>query len=715
MIRWLTTLLCAALAATSGLLYAEFFATNGFLLPVLASATAGALIATLHWRLGGALALAFGVFALLVAYLALRDTLWGFVPTPRTGLELLRGIGGGWARMLTTGLPADVRGELLVTPMLLTWAAAFIATRIALRHGNALAPTAPPLVAFVICLLFIAKRPGSHLDVAALFLTLALTLVLLRANRSATPNRRMSVTRVVVGAPTIGVVAALAFVATSALGLGDNRFDPRELRPPPPLASDAVTPLAAVKRQLRQPEPDRLFTVRVSESTVDKIRTAALDRFDGALWTSSDSFPAAGHELAADADGSTSLPMTGEVTIDRLTGPHLPVAGWPTSLETQTPMGFCDSSGTLIGTGRISGTTYRFSAQLSPRDEGLLLAPPSSTPKYRRYTEKPAGMPARLQVLALEITKGERTPYGQLTALEKHLQSLPYSLDARPGHSYGAIMRMFDGTQPGDSQAYAEQHASAFAVLARLLNLPSRVAVGYRLRDAKDGQFTVTSHDAHAWAEVHFSGYGWVAFEPTDLTKVPPDPHDPMNNAAFESIAQQVPQESPELDPIVTEKGDDSGSLGRTIRQAALVTGLGLAGLIVLTAGTIVLTKVLWRWRRRRGAPADRVLGAWRESLDRLVERGLAVPVTLTARQVAATSRSGTLHRLAPMAEAAVFAADEPNDDTVRAAWALEAAMRRELHPRRLSPGRFRAALSPRPLLMAWRQWRLVRRAEVRR
>jgi hypothetical protein len=62
-----------------------------------------------------------------------------------------------------------------------------------------------------------------------------------------------------------------------------------------------------------------------------------------------------------------------------------------------------------------------------------------------------------------------------------------------------------------------------------------------------------------------------------------------------------------------------------------------------------------------------------------------------------------------------VFAAHEPDHDTVRMAWALEAAVRRELHPKRLSPRRFRAALSPRPLLAAWREWRLSRTAEVRR
>jgi hypothetical protein len=64
--------------------------------------------------------------------------------------------------------------------------------------------------------------------------------------------------------------------------------------------------------------------------------------------------------------------------------------------------------------------------------------------------------------------------------------------------------------------------ASAMAVMLRETGIPARVAVGFlpgRLSSAagEDGlaQFTVSSDDAHAWVEVLFPAYGWLAFEPT--------------------------------------------------------------------------------------------------------------------------------------------------------------------------------------------------------
>ena len=43
---------------------------------------------------------------------------------------------------------------------------------------------------------------------------------------------------------------------------------------------------------------------------------------------------------------------------------------------------------------------------------------------------------------------------------------------------------MLAGAEPRASEGYAEQRAAAFAVLARSVGLPARVAVGYLLRKA---------------------------------------------------------------------------------------------------------------------------------------------------------------------------------------------------------------------------------------
>ena len=51
--------------------------------------------------------------------------------------------------------------------------------------------------------------------------------------------------------------------------------------------------------------------------------------------------------------------------------------------------------------------------------------------------------------------------------------------------------------------------------MLRLLGIPARVAAGFVPGHYGDGVWNVTDHDAHAWVEVWFRGYGWLPFDPT--------------------------------------------------------------------------------------------------------------------------------------------------------------------------------------------------------
>jgi hypothetical protein len=51
--------------------------------------------------------------------------------------------------------------------------------------------------------------------------------------------------------------------------------------------------------------------------------------------------------------------------------------------------------------------------------------------------------------------------------------------------------------------------------MLRYLGIPSRVAVGFTSGTWKNGVWTVTDRDAHAWVEAWFAGYGWLTFDPT--------------------------------------------------------------------------------------------------------------------------------------------------------------------------------------------------------
>src|SRR5262249_4430849 len=77
---------------------------------------------------------------------------------------------------------------------------------------------------------------------------------------------------------------------------------------------------------------------------------------------------------------------------------------------------------------------------------------------------------------------------------------------------------------------YCQQFAGTMALMLRYLGIPSRVAVGFTSGSWKDGVWTVTDHDAHAWVEAWFAGYGWLTFDPTPgrgtLSATHPTPSD---------------------------------------------------------------------------------------------------------------------------------------------------------------------------------------------
>jgi hypothetical protein len=558
------------------------------------------------------------------------------------------------------------------------------------------------------------------------FLTGVLALILLRTNRIHAGTTAPQTTRsgFAFGIPVVVAVAGLGVLGGQLLPLaqGEDRFDLRDLHTLPVTIADTLTPLAGLKSQLREQPPRRLFTVELDDPSADRIKVAALDNFDGTLWTSTDKYVIAGRQLAADRLPGRSRPVSARIEIDGLNGPYLPVLGQPARLERTddtNEIGFSESSGVLATTAVSSrGTRYTVAGEISARDDGLSLALPSATTEFLPYTALPDSLPPRLRTLAREITATDQTPYGKLVAIEKYLRGLPYSINTEPGHSIGALSRLLTGSEPGDKTGYAEQHAAAFAVLARAAGFPARVVVGYRLPANVNGVHAVTTSDAHAWAEVAFDGYGWVAFEPTDMTHTSTEPQTRSDSPV--TGPQQLnppPAAPPVVGSLPDAQGKGSSGWGGVLRTTA-VAAISLVSLLALVGALIIAGKTRQRGRRRRAADRSaRVLGAWQEATDRLLERGVTSPVSATAGEAAEAAgqrlgpAGGPVIALAPLATTAVFAPGKVTDDDVRQAWQLEADLRRGLHPRRLSVRRLRAGLDPRPLLAGRRAARLSRKS----
>jgi transglutaminase-like putative cysteine protease len=732
--------LAGATVAVTGLVYGRFFAGWGYLPPLVAAAGGAAAVAALAaWRRWGPLRTPLAAtlgFTALAIWAVAWSTLDRWLPTARTATALGPDLLRGWARMLSVSVPADPTGDLLATPVAVTWVASFTAVTLVLRTRAMVAVLLPGVLALGTSLVLTAGQAGLDLAVTAAFLLAGLLLILVRAIRADTTGAagtggavrtsRGRLVRIGFGLPVVAAVTALGVAGAGLVPLatGANRFDPRTVVPLRFDTGDTLTPLVTLKSQLRQQPARPLFTIRIQDAAglkLDRVRTAALDRFDGAVWTSDDRYLVAGRTLAPDPSLTQPRQARIHVEIEGLPGPYLPVVGWPVRVGA-TGIGFGAASGVLVSNGSLPGLRYDLVGELGSPD-GLDSAVPSIIDGASRYTELPPGLPPEVAAIAAALTAPATRPYAKLAAIEGYLRKLPYSLEARPGHSYDAIRRLF-GSNPQDRVGYAEQYASAFAVLARSQGFPTRVAVGYLLRpgerrgDEHGDTYQVTTADAHAWPEVYLAGHGWVSFEPTDFTVVPnPHPKDPPTapapggNGTGTSSTAARPIEDPSL-------GNGRAGTGARVLSGALLGLVILAGVVVALVLAVLLEKRRRRWRRRRGGgPNARVIGAWRDTTDRLVEHGVPVPASMTAREVAEHAEqrldtsAGAVAVLAPLVTAAVFGPAEPTGDEVRDAWQLNSRLRRELRQGRGWWRTVRAWFDPRPLLAGRRDRRRRRRS----
>lgn len=129
-----------------------------------------------------------------------------------------------------------------------------------------------------------------------------------------------------------------------------------------------------------------------------------------------------------------------------------------------------------------------------------------------QYLALPETLPDTVYQTAQTITQDAQTPYQKACAIEKWLAencTYTYTPDIPPINE--DFVAHFLDTKEG----YCVYYASAFAVLARSVGLPSRYVTGFALeRTTASKIYIATERTAHAWAEVYLYGIGWVQFDP---------------------------------------------------------------------------------------------------------------------------------------------------------------------------------------------------------
>jgi transglutaminase-like putative cysteine protease len=137
-------------------------------------------------------------------------------------------------------------------------------------------------------------------------------------------------------------------------------------------------------------------------------------------------------------------------------------------------------------------------------------APSSISTQYSAYGGPDS---ARLAAIAHQRTAQATTELQEALELQDWFQAGSFTYTLTPDLPASHWLLAFLTTK---RRGYCQQFAWAFAVLARLLGIPSRIAVGYTAgKPGSGGTWRVTTADRHAWPELYFPGEGWVRFEPT--------------------------------------------------------------------------------------------------------------------------------------------------------------------------------------------------------
>jgi transglutaminase-like putative cysteine protease len=290
---------------------------------------------------------------------------------------------------------------------------------------------------------------------------------------------------------------------------------------------------------------------------------------------------------------------------------------------------------------------------LEPRPVNFVPRPPEIDP----YLELPDDVSLAVRQAARDITEPGFTRFEKALILEAFFRdndNFVYSTGVSTGHSSLDLQAwLLDPESENFRTGYCEQFATAMAVMARSIGLPSRVVLGFtpgEVVNQEDGSelIVVRERNAHAWVEIWMDGQGWVRFDPT-----------PRSDGINRSLGQQeigfdarayvpAPENGDpvggsdrlpgERDPVLPDFDEFLGDSTPDLR-----TGDGLqipdwtvwVAALIVAAGVLPAYKTVRRRRRLAAVAAGNIEVAWVEITDRLRDLGSEVGEDLTPIEIA--------------------------------------------------------------------------------
>lgn len=455
--------------------------------------------------------------------------------------------------------------------------------------------------------------------------------------------------------PLPTVVATAAVVVAGSLVL--PAFFPDPPNAPRPTGSGigaGVNPLIDLGDDLRRSDVPAL-TYRSDAPGGLYLRLATFDEFTGITWlpdastepeNTVDEFPVA--QGLTDAVPRASY--TAQIEIAQISGSWLPLPYPATAVSGLDGAWAWDADGLSVRSesANVRGQTYEVEFVDVQPDAAQLTAdlPPRIDD---RYLELPNRVPYAIQETAQAVA-GTGSTYEKAIALQSYFTSGEFSYSTET-----PVEQNYDGTGVGVIERFLEvksgyciHFASAMALMAREVGIPSRMVVGF-LPGQRDStgtgrDYVVSSGDLHAWPELYFEGIGWLRFEPTPGLGTLPDysslaavddPTTPEFEGQNPDAAPAVaPTTSPTTTPTERPVEDDPVQATRqdpTLLVLSLVVALLLVLLLLPAAARVVI-----RWRRMRRVREGDAAAAWAEIRDTAHDHEWNAPDSETPRQLGA-------------------------------------------------------------------------------
>jgi transglutaminase-like putative cysteine protease len=489
------------------------------------------------------------------------------------------------------------------------------------------------------------------------FVFLAITILfLIRAETRARekPLEREAERRAGVPATAVGIAAiaiVVAVVATPVL-------------PTPVRAGSGVGAGAGIDAtlqlgdDLRRPQDAVVIKLRTDAPTVPYLRATTLSRFEGDVWEPDRSQTVA---LTSDrafgkidlADDIDTAEYTTKIDVVNLESVWAPV---PYPAEAVTGL---DG---LWGAVPYNRTVATASSSTQGQSYEVVYDPPRPSLEQMRAlvpggdqvlddtTQLPADLPPVIAETAAQVTADAATDYDKMITLQRWFRGgdFSYSLEAPvedgfDGSGADAVAQFLDV-----KKGYCVHFASAFALMARTLHIPSRIVVGYLPGEATsetiDGEtvYAVKSSQLHAWPEVYFTGVGWIPFEPTVSLGIPTTF---SSAAALPGQGQGADTPTPGASPAPSRSVDpnrldpdqqrNSSASGQTRTAVDPIPLTGVALLVLLVLALPFLLRELRRRQQDAAARRGDAAAAWQSVQDAAIDIGIEVPSSETPRAFA--------------------------------------------------------------------------------